>query len=153
MLAWPAPITDVQSKAEALRRWRRGVIEVRSGRLVSISWRPTSKRVTRLGSWTVGRLVHRRKRGDVCRLYYYQPRSSPEFLVVSYAVSYRDATLASMNESLRVLEQIAAVRGTYALVGDISNERISDRLLARWGWERHATQLFGRNFIKRLREW
>ena len=38
-----------------------------------------------------------------------------------------------------------------ALLCDAANLKISDRLLARFGWEAHAPMLGHRNFIKRLK--
>ncbi|HEX3872156.1 MAG TPA: hypothetical protein VHV77_17045 [Pirellulales bacterium] len=152
MTCWPASITDLHADADVLRRWRSGMIDVRAGRLVRVAWRPLPKLVSHLGARTVGRWLHGHKSGDVCRLYYHQPRACPEFLVLSYVVSYRDTSFATFRRAVEVLDEIAAVRGTYAIVCQVTNQNISHRLLSRWGWEQHVQHLFGRNYIKRLRE-
>jgi hypothetical protein len=147
----PAPVTDLTAGAEALRRWRCGAIDVERGEVAAVRRRLWPKRVSRWGSQVMGERVHRRQTGDFCRLYYHEPLCTPDFIVLSYVVSHRDTSFATFRRAVFALEQIANLRDAYALVCDATNERISDRLLARWGWEQHAYEQFGRNFIKRLR--
>jgi hypothetical protein len=49
-----------------------------------------------------------------------------------------------------VLDEIARIKQTDAIVCDVRNARISDRLLRRWGWESHVPQSRRRHFIKRF---
>ena len=150
MLFCTQTITNWQTDAEAIRRGRYGVIEICEGRLVAIHLRPFPKIVTILHAFIAARSTHRRRRGDRLWLYYNQPRRHNNFLAVAYAVSTRDSSLASMNAALRVLEGIAEQKQSDALLCDIANRRISDRLLARWGWQPHAPNRWHRNFIKRF---
>jgi hypothetical protein len=71
-------------------------------------------------------------------------------LALPYTISHRDTTLASIRRALAVLDEIARLKGTLSIVCDVSNARISDRLLKRWGWEPHAPMRWHRNYIKRL---
>jgi hypothetical protein len=98
----------------------------------------------------IGRWRHGRRRGNACWLYFNQPRSCPEYLALTYVESTREASLSSFLECLRVLDQIAVRKGTAAIVCDVQNQRISDRLLLRLGWVAHCPHLRGRHWIKRF---
>ena len=74
----------------------------------------------------------------------------PNYLALKYVVSHRETTLASFRGALRVLDEIARLKGVDALVCEASNPRISARLLRRWGWERHLPRSRRRHYIKRF---
>jgi hypothetical protein len=143
-------LTDPFAECEALRRGRYGVIETRDGRLVSICLRTWPKIATTLEANLSGNHCHRGRPGDRCRLYYNQPRSFPNFLALKYVVSQRDCTLATFRRALEVLDEVARVKRTDAILCDAWNLRISDRLLARWGWKPHKPTRWHRHFIKRF---
>ena len=88
--------------------------------------------------------------GDRCRLYYNQPRTSPDYLALKYVLSSRDSSLATFFGALAVLDEVARIKRSDAIVTDVANFRISERLLARFGWERHTTSRWHRNYIKRF---
>ena len=44
----------------------------------------------------------------------------------------------------------ARIKRSDALLCDVASNRISDRLMRRWGWESHKPQRWHRNFIKRF---
>lgn len=46
--------------------------------------------------------------------------------------------------------QVAEIRQATAIVFHTNNPRITDRVMKRFGYERHALHLPGRHFIKRL---
>ncbi|HWA97273.1 MAG TPA: hypothetical protein VG713_02220 [Pirellulales bacterium] len=148
---FPPPICDLASEAERLRPWRAGVIDVRDGKFNQVRWRGVRRRVSRLERRLAGEWIHRHRAGDRCRIYFHVPRRCAGFLVVDYIVSQRDTKFATFRCAVAALDQIAQLTDTYAIVCDVSNLRISDRLLARWGWQPHADHLAGRNFIKRFR--
>jgi hypothetical protein len=143
-------VTDLLRDAERLRSWHAGMIETRQGELCQIVWRGWGRRLSWLESRTVGRLWHRCWRGDVCRLYFRHPRRHPDFLTLDYVESNAGTRLVTFRRALTTLDEIARLKNCWAVVCDASNERISDRLLARWGWEPHAPMPWRRNFIKRL---
>lgn len=143
-------ITDLSAQAERVRVRRYGVIEVQGGCLGRVVLRPFPKLVTALGPLLFGPRAHRRSDGDWCRVYYNQPRSCSNFLAVTYALSSRDCSLKSIRTAARVLDDIAELKQTDALLCDVANSRISDRLLTRWGWQAHCPQRWHRNFIKRF---
>ena len=138
------------AESEALRRGRYGVIEVANGRLVAIHLRPWPKIVSALEAEWRGRRWHARKPGDRCLVYYNQPRRFSNFLALQYVVSQRDCTLATLRCALQVLDEVACVKRTDAILCDARNPRISGRLLARCGWEPHHPQRWHRHYIKRF---
>jgi hypothetical protein len=135
---------------EALARGRYGIIETVEGRLCTIWLRPWPKVASTLDVDWIGRRWHERTPGDRCLLYYNQPRRHSSFLALRYVVSQRDCTLATGRRALQVLEEVARVKRSDAIVCDAWNQRISERLLARWGWEAHARSRWHRNYIKRF---
>lgn len=143
-------VERVDEGAERLRRWRAGVIITEGGELRAIRRRWWAKRKSYFGVQIAGRLEHALVPGDICRLYYHQPFSIPDFLTLSYVVSGRACRYATFRKATRVLDQIARIKGAWAIVCHLSNARISDRLLQRWGWTRHCLDMRGRHYIKRF---
>ena len=145
-------VTDLKAQADVIRRRRYGVIEVVEGRLARVRLRPYPKLVSVWESRLLGRFWHRRLAGDRCWLYYNQPRAFPQFLTLQYVVSSREAAFTTFRTAVRLLDRIAEIKRSDAILCDASNARISDRLLARWGWVSHAPMPWRRNFIKRFEE-
>ena len=135
---------------DALRRGRYGVIEIRHGRLWAIHLRRWPKIVSVLEADWLGRRYHETKAGDRCLLYYNQPRRCSNFLALKFVISCRDCTLATFRRSLAVLDEVARVKRSDAILCDVWNLRISERLLERWGGEPHKPQPWHRNYIKRF---
>lgn len=144
-------ITDVAAAADVVVRRRYGVIETAEGQLRRVLYRPYPKFSTELGIRFVGRLAHRLLRGNRCRLYFNHPRSCPTFLALQYVETTRDADYATFRRALTTLDEIARLKKIDAIVCDASNLKLSDRFLARLGWEPHAPMPGHRNFIKRFR--
>jgi hypothetical protein len=144
-------VTNLDADADRLRRRISGVIETAEGRLVRVVLRPFPKIVTAVGSRVFGRLEHRLRRGNRCRLYFNHSRRFPQFLALRYVVTTRDADYATFRAALATLDEIARLRGIDALLCDAANLRLSDRFLARLGWVPHAPMPGHRNFIKRLK--
>ena len=150
MSFWRTSVTDFREQAEALRRGRCGVVEIADQQLVKIELRPLARRASWLEVRLWGPLAHERRCGNRCWLYYRQPRRFPQFLVLDYVVSARAATLATFRGALSVLDEIARLKQSDALLCDVASSRISDRLLARWGWVPQAGSWGHRQFIKRF---
>ena len=143
-------ITDLPTEVEVIRRRRYGVIEIVEGRLRSVTFRPWPKliSVAEISWW--GAATHRSRIGDRCVLYYNQPLTSPNFLALKYVVSNLGTSYRSFRCALSVLDRIAQIKGSDALVCEASNQRISDRFLKRMGWERHLESSRRRHYIKRF---
>lgn len=147
---WFETVTDLDAQQDVLRRRRYGVIEIVAGELQGIRLRPFPK-LAWLGTVALhGARFHRQREGDFCLLYYNQPLGHSNFLSVTYVVSSSQATYATIRRASVVLDKVARIKGSDALLCDVANARISDRLLTRWGWEPHARQRWHRNFIKRF---
>ena len=143
-------VTDFQSNAEILRVRRYGVIEIAAGRLVGVHLHPLPKLLAWPDLFPVGEHYHSSGPNDLCRLFYNQPRRFTSFIAVKYAVSTIGTSISTIRSALTVLDAIARIKRTDALLCDVANTRIPDRLLARWGWTAHKPQRFHRNFIKRF---
>ncbi len=94
-------VTDLAAGAETLR-WRPyGVIEAAEGRLRGVRLRPFPKIVTVPGIMLFGGWHHHSRRGDRIRIYYNQPRHFRNFLVLRYAVSARQTSMATLCRAWR----------------------------------------------------
>ena len=143
-------VTDIYLQADVLLCRPYGVIEMRDGVLRRVVLRPFPKYVSLFEALFWGNFCHRRLSGDRLRLFYNQPRQYPNYLSLKYAVSSRDTSLASIFGALAVLEEIARIKESDAILLDAANFRISDRFLRRQGFERHTKARYHRNYIKRF---
>lgn len=150
MRPWFETVTDLSAQAALVRRRRYGVIEMAGGRFRQLHLRPFPKWSTPFDYLLRSDWGHRWRPGDVCRLYYNQPVGHSNFLALKFVFSERGAALADFRGALDVLDEIARIKGTDAILCDAANARISDRLLARWGWAPHKPQRWHRNYIKRF---
>lgn len=142
-------VTDLDADADFLRRARYGVIDVQDGRVVAIHLRPWPKFASLLAV-VFGQWYHSHVAGDRMRLYYNQPMGHSSFLALKFALSARNTSLATATKALEVLDAIARIKGSDALLLDAANFRLSDRMMARYGWEAHAPARWHRNYIKRF---
>lgn len=142
-------VTDLAAGAETIRRRSYGVVEMAEGKLVGVHFRPWPTIVTLADVW-IGDLYHQWTSGDRCWFYYNEPASCPGYLALTFAISCRDTRLETFRGAAKALDQIAKIRQTDAIVLEASCARISDRLLSRWGWERHVLDSPLRHWIKRF---
>jgi hypothetical protein len=143
-------ITDFDAGRERIRVHRWGVIETVGGRLWAVHLRPWPKFVSLPELLPLGPRYHARGPADRCLLYYNQPRRMPNFLALKYVVSTTGTSYRTFRAALVALDAIAQLKHTDAIVCDASNFRLSDRLLARLGWEPHKPQRWHRNYIRRF---
>ena len=143
-------VSDISAGADVLRVRRYGVIAAERGRLVAIHLRPFPKLVSAADLAVLGRWQRRLTREDSCWLYYNQPRWHSNFLALKYILSGHKATIATIRAALCALDAVAQIKRADALLCDVTNSRITDRMLAREGWEAHAPSRWHRNYIKRL---
>ncbi|KAA5544334.1 hypothetical protein FYK55_08265 [Roseiconus nitratireducens] len=141
-------VTDPRSAPDQIRRWRCGRIVLQAGKLLRIERRLFVGSVSVAQVWWQNR--YGRPDDDLCWLDYHQPMGMPAFLTVDYIRSGRNAGYASLIAAGHVLEEIARLRGTQAIVAHVSTTSISDRLLTRHGWQRHLHHWAGRHWIRRF---
>ncbi len=142
--------TNIVCDADLIRRRRYGIIEIREGRLARVMFRPWPTLISLPEVWWLGGGYHEHATGDCCRLYFNQPRSASNYLALMYAVSSGDARYATIRRAAQVLDEVARIKHSDAIVCEASNARISDRLLMRCGWERHLLDSPRRHWIKRF---
>ncbi len=143
-------VTDLSAGAEPLRRRSYGVIEAVDGRFRRVVLRPFPKLVSIPEILLLGRWVHARRPADRCRLYYNRPRRFPNFLAVKYVVSGKGTSYLTCRRVSESLDEIARIQRTDAMVCELTNHRITDRMMARWGWEPHRPSSRRRHFIRRF---
>jgi hypothetical protein len=143
-------IRDFPAGSDRIRARRFGAIETAAGELQAIHLRPWPKCVASPELFPVGPKYHQRGTADRCLLYYNQPRRMPNFLALKYVVSTTGTSYRTFRSALVILDAIAELKGVDAIVCDAANMRLSDRLLARLGWEPHKPQRWHRNFIRRF---
>jgi hypothetical protein len=143
-------IDDLASGCQRICVRRYGVIETADGQFRSLCLRPWPKLIAAPEFLPLGPRYHQRGEADRCLLYYNQPRSMPNFLALKYIVSTLGTSYQTFRAALKVLDAIAEMKQTDAIVCDAANVRLSDRLLARLGWEPHKPQRWHRNYIRRF---
>ena len=98
----------------------------------------------------LGPRYHARGTADRCLLYYNQPWRMPNFLALKYIVSTSGTSYRTFRAALVVLDTVAVLKQVDAIVCDAANMRLSDRLMARLGWEPHKPQRWHRNYVRRF---
>ncbi len=141
-------VADPINGADQIRRWRCGRIVMRGGRLIEIQHRLSVGNVSVAQVWWQAK--YGRGDDELCWLDYHQPLGMPGFLTLDYIRSGRLAGFKSFIGATHVLDEIARVRGAVAIVAHVSNGNISDRLLARIGWQQHLSHWNGRHWIRRF---
>ena len=146
-------ITDVEVGHETLKNRAYGVIEVCDQDLAAIHLRPYPKIIS-VAEIEWSKLWKKQTSKTTARdrvlLYYNQPMLHRNFISLKYFVSNYKTSLASIAVCLSVLDYIAKIKCTDAMVAEITNKRIKDRHLAHFGWEEHMKSKRGRHWIKRF---
>jgi hypothetical protein len=134
--------------ADSLHRRRYGTIVAQDGLLQGIRLRLLPCQVSLPRVWLAQQTVSWRQ-GDYCRLLYDQPWGHDAYLTVKYLEGGAETTLSTLCAALAALDEIARLKGSDALLCQAKHPRLSDRLMLRAGWQRHALSLPGRNYIRR----
>jgi hypothetical protein len=142
------PVSHIARGKEFLVTRRAGKIVTENGQLRAVygRWWPHAGNLLQV-LWDIN---FRSPGHDRCQLFYHQPRSSPGFLSLGYIHSGPRTSLATFYAATLVLDEIARLKAAQAVVCHVTNSRITDRLLERWGWEAHCPNWSGRHFIKRF---
>ena len=128
-----------------------GIIVVKNGEFSCIKFKPWPKIISSLEVGILGTRTHSSGvQQDRCLLYYNQPFFHKRYLALKYVVSNRGTSFRSFRLATRVLDEVARIKQSNAIVCEVTNPSISNRLLKRWGWEKHLNDHPSRNFIKRF---
>ena len=143
-------IADIDSNSDIIRRRAYGVIRVDDERFVSVQFRPYPKLVSIAeaywaGGW--GKGTYKRNRS---LLYFNQPFAHRDFIVLQYMVTTLDTSWTSCAVGLSVLDKIAEIKNSNAILCELTNKKFSPRLMKRYGWEQHLHQKKRKHFIKRF---
>ncbi len=141
---------DWDAARNAIRSRRYGILETSAGKFAAIHFRPWPKLIAWPEIWPVGPTYHARGKSDRCLLYFNQPLGHSNFLALKYLVSTSETSLATVLASMTLLDAVAEIKGTDAILSDVANTRFSDRLINRLGWQSHKPQRWHRNYIKRF---
>jgi len=150
VLPFTQTVDELSAGRDALVRGRYGVIETMGGEFSRVLLRPLPKLVSWPEVWPVRLRFHGKGPEDRCRLYYNQPCGMSNFLALRYIVSTEGTSFKTFRAALTVLDAIAEMKRTDAIVCDAGNLRLSDRIMNRLGWEAHKPQRWHRNFIRRF---
>ena len=143
-------IRDLNADRDLLRARSHGIIETVGGELRSVRLRPWPKLASLPELWPLGPRYHARGDADRCLLYFNQPRRLPNYLALRYVVSTQGTSYRTFRAALVVLDSIAEIKQSDAIVCDAGNVRLSERLMARLGWEPHQPSRWHRNYIRRF---
>ena len=142
-------VTDIDQSQHRIQGCRYGEIELKNGALHRVypRWWP------RMGSqWeSVMDSYIRQLPEDYCRVYYAFPMRSPGFMSVLYAHSGPNTSYRTVYKGVTVVDEIAGIRNARAIVCQATNTRLTERLMRRLGYVRHASSLGSNHYIKRLR--
>ncbi len=143
-----SPVRNIAREREVLARRRYGRIVTQAGKFHCVSgrWWPHIGNLMQV-YWDI---ALRRTPENRCELFYHQPFGSPNFLTLSYVHSGAATSLSTFYLATLVLDEIARLKKTDAIVCNVTNDRLTDRLLSRWGWQSHMPDWPGRHFIKRF---
>jgi hypothetical protein len=121
---------------------------MRAGKLVEVQRRLSCGSVSVAQVWWQAK--YGRNDDDICWIDYHQPLGMSGFLTLDYIRSGTKAGFKTFVGACNVLDEIARIRGTSAIVAHVTNGNISDRLLSRLGWEKHLSHWNGRHWIRRF---
>ncbi len=143
-------VRDLDCGAGTIGRRSYGVIEVIDGEFQRIAFRPWPKIVSLAEVIWLGQRTHQRLRADACRLYFNQPFGHRNFLAFKYIVSSFGTSYKTLMTAIRVLDEVARIKHSDAILCEVTNDRITDPMLKRLGWERHLESSARRHYIKRF---
>ncbi|MFT5300560.1 MAG: hypothetical protein ACI814_001339 [Mariniblastus sp.] len=143
-------VNDICTQQDSLLRRSYGMIEAVDGKFVRVQLRPWPKLANLMEARWLQPMKNKRRPQDVCRLYYNQPIGHRNFLTISYIESSRNTSWKTLFATLEVLYQIGFIKRTDAMLAEIANPKISDRMLTWGGWERHREGSRQRHWIRRF---
>lgn len=142
-------VTSIEGNAERIRSCNYGELELFDGKLLGIYprwWPRIASKWESLRDSTIRSLP-----SDFCRAYYAFPKRTPGYMSVLYARSGPNTQYKTLYRAVVVVDEIAKLRDSHAIVCQMIHLRVSERLMNRWGYVRHASALGDNHYIKRLK--
>ncbi len=143
-------VFDLVQSRQVLASRRYGMIQVSDGKLDFVQLRPWPKLISSMEASWLGGWRHNNLRRDRMRIYYNQPMGHRRYLALKYIVSSLGTTLATGRTAMQVLDEIARCKRSDAILCEVTNRRITDRVLNHFGYERHLPNSRKRHFIRRF---
>jgi hypothetical protein len=134
-------------------RYAQFSLRAREGARCTYSFRFTPRWFPRLASrWDVLQDGLRpRERDKACSVWYSFPLQSPGFMTVQYLVCGRQTPYATLRKCVELVSRIANARGCQAVVCQAISDRLTERVMNRWGYVRHAETVGPNHYILRLK--
>lgn len=141
-------MADLAGNERIVSQWRYGTVVLQNGRVILIQARWWPRWGTVWGAMT-DRVV-RVLPEDECRFYYSFPRSSPGFMSLLYVHAGEKTCYSTFHQGIVAIDTIARWRNSKAIVCQVTNSRLTHRMMTRWGYVRHAESLGDNHYIHRL---
>jgi hypothetical protein len=87
-----------------------------------------------------------------CRVFYAFPLRTPGFMAVQYLLCGPQTPYATLRRSVEIVSWIAQARRCQAVVCQAISDRLSERVMNRWGYVPHAKTLGPGHYIHRLKD-
>jgi hypothetical protein len=87
---------------------------------------------------------------DECRFYYAFPRTSPGFMSLLYVHAGEKTTYKTFHQGIAAIESLAKLNRSQAIVCQVTNDRLTERMMRRWGYVKHAEHLGRDHYIRRF---
>lgn len=144
-------ISEVGPNTDPIRKRAYGMIEVTDQRLVAIHFRPWPKLISTVEALWIGGWKHKQKpKTNSCKIYYNQPIAHRNYLALAYVESTSGTSYATLLRALYVLDHVAMLKRSDAIICEVTNDRLSDRFLRRRGWEPYMEASKKRHWIRRF---
>ena len=142
-------VFDIREGHGVISKHRYGMIVAEKGQISFVQMRPFPKLISMMEALWVGGFAHKRIRRDRVQVFYNHPMSHDKFLAATYAVSDLGTTLATIRAARNCMDEIARLKGCDAALCEVTNKRVSERVLSYWGWQPHNPNRNGRHYIRR----
>ena len=143
-------VTNLDQGKEKIRSRRFGVIEVVDETFRRIRFRPWPKMISSVEANWLGGWRHQNRKLNRCLLYYNQPLGSAGSLALKYVQSSLGTSYATFRGALVLLDEVAKIKNSCAIVAEVTNSKISERFILRQGWEPHLEHSRYRHIIRRF---
>ena len=68
-----------------------------------------------------------------------------------YVHAGEKTTYETFHQGILAIDAIATLRKAHGIVCQVTNDRLTDRMMQRWGYVKHASALGDNHYIRRLR--
>ena len=141
-------VPSVDGHETIVASWRYGEVTIVGSHVRSIQARWWPRWGTVFGMWTDR--ISRSLPVDECRFYYAFPKSSPGFMSLLYTHAGPRTSYATFYRGIETLDRIATLNKAHAIVCQTTNDRLTERMMNRWGYHRHAENLGDGHYIRRF---